>query len=132
MINPVRKIYISKALVVSLCHRCVQSQNDVIQKIEKTQNNTPTTTQKRTNNSFCNTIKHLRYLGRFPNVRTGRPDYDQTSQFANKKRLFQRVLVKNHFLCAHYLGFDLYGWIVLIKSEILTMMGMVWPVSSDK
>ena len=24
------------------------------------------------------------------------------------------------------------GWIVLIKSEILIMTGMVWPVSSDK
>ena len=89
MINPVRKIYISKALVVSLCRRCVQSQNDVIQKIKKTQNNTPTTTQKRTNNSFCNTIKHLRHLGRFLNVRTGRPDYDQTSQFANEIGFFK-------------------------------------------
>ena len=32
--------------------------NDVIQKIEKTQNNTHTTTQKLTNNSFRNTKKH--------------------------------------------------------------------------
>ena len=36
----------------------VADTNDVIQKIEKTLNNTHTTTQKRTNNSFCNTKKH--------------------------------------------------------------------------
>ena len=31
-----------------------------------------------------------------------------------------------------YSGFDLFGRIVLIKSEILVTTGMVWPVSSDK
>ena len=36
----------------------VADTNDVIQKIEKTLNNTHTTTQKRTNNSFRNTKKH--------------------------------------------------------------------------
>ena len=36
----------------------VADTNDVIQKIEKTLNNTHTTTQKLTNNSFCNTKKH--------------------------------------------------------------------------
>ena len=36
----------------------VADTNDVIQKIEKTLNNTHTTTQKRTNNSLRNTKKH--------------------------------------------------------------------------
>ena len=40
----------------------VADTNDVIQKIEKTLNNTHTTTQKRTNNSFRNTKKHPLYL----------------------------------------------------------------------
>ena len=31
-----------------------------------------------------------------------------------------------------YSGFDLFGRIVLIKSEILVTTGMAWPVSSDK
>ena len=38
----------------------VADTNDVIQKIEKTLNNTHTTTQKLTNNSFRNTKKHPR------------------------------------------------------------------------
>ena len=37
-----------------------------------------------------------------------------------------------HLLRAYCLGFDWSGWIVLIKSEILITMGMVWPVSSGK
>ena len=41
----------------------VADTNDVMQKIEKTLNNTHTTTQKLTNNSFRNTKKH-------PNVYT--------------------------------------------------------------
>ena len=36
----------------------VADTNDVIQKIEKTLNNTHTTTEKLTNNSFRNTKKH--------------------------------------------------------------------------
>ena len=40
----------------------VADTNDVIQKIEKTLNNTHTTTQKLTNNSFRNTKKHPEYL----------------------------------------------------------------------
>ena len=39
----------------------VADTNDVIQKIEKTLNNTHTTTQKLTNNSFRNTKKHPIY-----------------------------------------------------------------------
>ena len=45
---------------------------------------------------------------------------------------FQETLLKNHLLCAYYLGFDWSGWIVLIKSEILNTTGIVWPLSSDK
>ena len=40
----------------------VADTNDVIQKIEKTLNNTHTTTQKLTNNSFRNTKKHPEFL----------------------------------------------------------------------
>ena len=40
----------------------VADTNDVIQKIEKTLNNTHTTTQKLTNNSFRNTKKHPKSL----------------------------------------------------------------------
>ena len=40
----------------------VADTNDVIQKIEKTLNNTHTTTQKLTNNSFRNTKKHPIYF----------------------------------------------------------------------
>ena len=40
----------------------VADTNDVIQKIEKTLNNTHTTTQKLTNNSFRNTKKHPKML----------------------------------------------------------------------
>ena len=42
----------------------VADTNDVIQKIEKTLNNTHTTTQKLTNNSFRNTKKHPEEGGR--------------------------------------------------------------------
>ena len=41
----------------------VADTNDVIQKIEKTLNNTHTTTQKLTNNSFRNTKKHPEFGG---------------------------------------------------------------------
>ena len=40
--------------------------------------------------------------------------------------------MKNYFLHARYLGFDLSGWITLIKIEILITTGMTWPVISDK
>ena len=33
-----------------------------------------------------------------------------------------RVFDEKHLLCAHYLGFECSGWIVLTKSEILIMM----------
>ena len=40
--------------------------------------------------------------------------------------------MKNVFIRARYLGFDLSGWISLIKSEILITTGMAWPVSFVK
>ena len=49
-----------------------------------------------------------------------------------KNAFFQEFLFKHHLLRARYLGFDWSDWIVLIKSEILIMTGMVWPGSSDK
>ena len=36
--------------------------------------------------------------------------------------------MKTHLRRAYYLRFDWSGWIVLIKSEILVMTGMVRPV----
>ena len=73
-----------------------------------------------------------RNLGRFPKVRTDRPDHGRTSHFDKTISFFQEFLLKNHLLRANYLGFNISGWIVLIKSEILITTGMVWPVSSDK
>ena len=40
--------------------------------------------------------------------------------------------MNNHLLHESYVGFHQSGWIVLIKSEILIMTGMVWLVSSDR
>ena len=71
-------------------------------------------------------------LGRFPFVRTGRPDHCRTSHFNNEFSFFRGFLLKNHLLPTHCLGFDWSGWIVLINSEILITTERVWPVSSDK
>ena len=72
-------------------------------------------------------------LGRFPKVRTGRPDHGQTSHFDKAISFFQEFLLKSHLLRAYYLGLlNISGWIVLIKSEILITTEMVWPVSSAK
>ena len=46
---------------------------------------------------------------------------------------FPRVFVETpYFLRAGYSGSDRSNWIVLIKSEILIVTGMDWPLSSDK
>ena len=50
----------TRILLVEKWFLGVADTNDVIQKIEKTLNNTHTTTQKLTNNSFRNTKKHPR------------------------------------------------------------------------
>ena len=71
-------------------------------------------------------------LGRFPKVRTGRPDHGRTSHFDKERNIFPRVFAENNLFHTNYLGFDWSGWIVLIKSEILNTTGMVWPLSSDK
>ena len=72
------------------------------------------------------------YEGRFPFVRTGRPDHCLTSQFENKIGFFQEFLLKNVLLRVYYLGLDWSGSRVLIETEIILATGMVWPVSSDK
>ena len=41
-------------------------------------------------------------LGRFPKVRTDRPDHSLTSHFDNEKCFFPRVLLKHHLLLAGY------------------------------
>ena len=56
----------------------------------------------------------------------------RTSQLANEIGFSKGLLLKNHLLRAHCLGFDWSDWIVFIKSEILITTGMVWPVSSEK
>ena len=45
-------------------------------------------------------------LGCFPKVRTGRLDRDLTSHFHNEISFFKELIMKNHLLCAYYLGFD--------------------------
>ena len=39
--------------------------------------------------------------------------------------------MRNDFLRAYYVGFDLSVWIAFIKSKILITIEMSWPVSSD-
>ena len=48
----------------------------------------------------------LTNLGRFPKVRTSRPDHGRTGHFENEIGFFQEFLTKNYFLRAHYLAFD--------------------------
>ena len=55
---------------------------------------------------------------RFPEVRAG-----FFEEFCGKK---------THQSYAYYSGIDQSGWIVLIKSEILIITGMVWLACSDK
>ena len=86
---------------------------------------------------FCdcratNKLFHLVYLGRFPKVRTGRPDHGWPNHFDKARSFFQEFLLQNHLLRAYYFGFDISGWIVLIRSEIAITTGMVRQVSSDK
>ena len=64
--------------------------------------------------------------------KTDRPNHSRTSDFDNDKCFFQEFLLKHHRYRACYLGFHWSGWIVLIKSEILIVTGLVCPVSSDK
>ena len=50
-----------------------------------------------------------------------------------KLGLFLEFLMNKNFLCVCYLEFDWFGWIALIKSEVLIRMAMAWPVTgSDK
>ena len=68
-------------------------------------------------------------FGPFPKVRTDRPDHSRTSHFDDENAFFQEFLLKHHFLRVCHLGSL---WIVLIKSEIIIMTGIFWPVSFDK
>ena len=72
------------------------------------------------------------HLGRFPKVRTGRPDHGCTAHFENEIGFFREFLMKTDFVRAYYLAFDWSGWIAFIKSKILITKGISWPVSSDK
>ena len=47
-----------------------------------------------------------RHKGRFPFVRTGRPDHCPTSLFEKQIGFFQEFLLKTYLLRAYYLGFD--------------------------
>ena len=74
-------VFVSRTWVVSWC----ADTNDAIQKNEKTLNNTHTTTQKLTNNSFRNTKKHPELGFRIPIV-SGIPDSKtQDSGFHKQK-----------------------------------------------
>ena len=75
-------------------------------------------------------ISNLRMLSKSQNRPAG-PWPDQS--FWQSDKLFPRVFADLLILLrANYLGFNISGWVVLIKSEILITTGMVWPVSSDK
>ena len=50
----------------------------------------------------------------------------------NEMGFFQEFCWKTISFVHTILGFDSSGWIVLIKSEILIKVGMVWPVRSDR
>ena len=76
-------------------------------------------------------FKFESYLGDFPKVSTGWPDHCCWTIHFAAISFFQEFLLKSHLLYAYYLEFDKSGWIVLMKSEILIMTGMVWPVSSS-
>ena len=75
----------------------VADTNDVIQKIEKTLNNTHTTTQKLTNNSFRNTKKHPIFwlLSILPTAKTENLVPRRSSVFlcseTTRKRLVRRL-----------------------------------------
>ena len=58
-------------------------------------------------------------LGRFSFVKTGRPDQSVSKWNRLFPKLGFSLLLKHHLIRAYHLGFDLSGWIVLIKSEIL-------------
>ena len=77
-------------------------------------------------------IANYLFLERFPKVRKGRQNHSRTSHFDDKKCFFPRVFVET--LSPSCVLFRI--WLIwldsLIKSKILIMTGMVWPVSSDK
>ena len=72
---------------------------------------------------FSNKPISLKALSKCPNWSAG------PVVLTMKNAFFQEFLLKHHFLRACYLGSDRQR--VLIKSEILLMTGMVWPVSSN-
>ena len=41
--------------------------------------------------------------------------------------VFSRNFAQTHHICTHHLGINQSGWIILINSEILLMIGLVWP-----
>ena len=67
-----------------------------------------------------------------PKVSTGWLNHDQTSQFENEIGFFKERLLKTVSLMQTIQDVThLSSWIVLIKSKILIMIEMVWPVGSD-
>ena len=67
-----------------------------------------------------------------PKVSTGWLNHDQTSQFENEIGFFKECLLKTVSLMQTIQDVThLSSWIVLIKSKILIMIEMVWPVGSD-
>ena len=43
--------------------------------------------------------------GHFPKVRTGQLDHGWTGHFDNEIGFYQEFFLKNHLLCAYYLGY---------------------------
>ena len=78
----------------------------------------------------CSALFPILSSGRFPFVRTGRPDHGQTSQLADEIGFFQGFFLKNYLPRAYFLGLDWSGWMVL--NSHFNKRGTAWPVSSDK
>ena len=71
--------------------------------------------------------RDLHHLGRFPFVRTGRPDNCRTSQLANEIGFLQGFLLKKLCPSCILFGTGLSRLVVLIKSKIFVKTGTVRP-----
>ena len=116
--------------VVSWCFARVESPNDLVHKIPKTLNDTPTTKQKRTNNGFLNTKKHPCFLmelfGQWMTrmISQGRPGPQKIRQITPKYPKFIQIYPKL------YPGI-LYTWNskkVIYRIPVFKLQYTVYPI----
>ena len=69
-------------------------------------------------------------LGRFPKVRSGRPDHGRTSHFYNEKGFLEEFLLENYFLRPYHKGLtDLAGYFLFsLRRE--WSFGQFWQMES--